>query len=114
MLAVSRRLKRGSPYEPQGGAEVQVRIEYTPTLLQSMPGNCATFRRLCRVRMSNTGADKSIVRTCIELSYNAARSVLKQRQLRTEHGRPKQRQIVSKALALIETQPGTRSGKPLR
>src|SRR5690349_8606657 len=41
--------------------------------------------------------------------------VLKQRQLlRPEHGRTKQRQIVSEALALIEPEPRARSSETLR
>jgi hypothetical protein len=100
MLVLSRRLKRNPRCEAQCGSDDLLRIEYTPTFSQSMPGNCVTFRA---IQMSNATRFESIVRECI---------VLKQRQLlRPEHGWTEQRQIVSEALALLEPEPSARSGE---
>src|SRR4029453_7909768 len=89
MLTLSRRFKRNPRNEARRRSDDLLRIEYTPTIPQSMPGRCTTFRRL---QMSNTSKPKSIGQACI---------VLKQRQLRSEHGRPEQRRIGGKGARLL-------------
>ena len=102
MLTLSRRLKRNPRCEARRRSDDLLRNEYTPTVPQSMPGKCTTFRTL---QMSNTREPKSIGQACI---------VLKERQLWPERGRPEQRQIVREALALLEAETRACSGKALR